>query len=768
MGYDDDLVRDNKERRSMTFMPLVIIFGILFFPGAIIAFILYSIFFRSLRWKPSMLFGVFLITAFVNFLVYFVVKPGFSLDVKELITLYLYINMWASSVGYLFISFYSVMELKNNPELKYMKGWAYEFEYERTPFEKLKDKKLRESCREGKEYSEEGGPLGVVEDKVFVKTNKKEEYIDKPAVVVKYYTESLTHSLCTGATGSGKTVTLLNQILNDILTGKPSIFIDCKNSIDTVYFLSKFAKENGREFYHFGAGPQSIYSNPYNKYKSTYDALSSGSPDYKSELLLNLRTYDTSSAVYKDRAKTVLSTVTWLLDKANPKEVPQVPWHEGGIAQVAQALKADVLYALIVSVKNDRLARGLTDYQGTKSIEAAENLYQSITKSRDEEGLAQQVLGYRSTLNNLMLSSYGEWLVSSNSKRTIDLSKIIGNPDGPIVLFSLSTLESPDISKAMGSIILGNISQIADNLNRQGVDVQTTLYIDEFQTMNVPSILGILEKARSAKISTNLSLQSLEQIPSAGYPTEMIDSILDTCSNFIIHAGSGKDTAERFSKIVGTYQKAVISTNTNMDSSLFSLNWKNSRSSRIATKYEDDWKISPKEIQNLEKPAVENGFKSTAFYITKSCDDPMYVKNIGVLARKFQSIAIKEITDGVPKDFIREYNKGALMNQSSLKPTPQRKTANSSAQKYVKREVLPEQRNVPTQKKRPSQQTTNTIKTPQKKQTLREKQAQADIQNREKKKPIQRKMSAYEEAAISRLGKEEPKKTNGLPDLNNL
>ena len=98
-----------------------------------------------------------------------------------------------------------------------------------------------------------------------------------------------------------------------------------------------------------------------------------------------------------------------------------------------------------------------------------------------------------------------------------------------------------------------------------------------------------------------LSLQSLEQIvkSSSANGTAVRDSIVDTIQNFIIHKGSGQNTAEELAKIIGQANMKKYVESGQRNSSLFQLNWRNSRNSRVNTQVEPDWIVSPSKFQNL-------------------------------------------------------------------------------------------------------------------------------------------------------------------------
>lgn len=662
IDYEDSRGQPNGDFLKAIAKIFKLVFATVMLPATLISFGLTYLFFMKKRWKIRMIVLVSFSLMFVEATILLILNAiGFSMT--SWISIYLIAMTMLGYLGFIFRSLYYAFKLKTQPKYKAIKeSWTHDFEYVRTPFEEMKDKKMREACLKGEAYSYEGGPLGVIDKPVLVTGDKnKAPYLDnRPGIVYKYYDESMTHTLVVGTSGSGKSVTLLNQVYNDILVGKPVIFIDCKNSLDIVYNLSRWAKEQGREFYHFSPGPQEAYNNRYNKYKSGYDPFYNGTVDSVSDTIVNLQMFDASSSVYKERTKTVATSIAWLLENADPKDVPSIPWEEGTLIQFYSALKPDNLYALIHSVK--RKFGGLTD-----NIVSAEKIYQAIKGTKDPEGLAAQAGQISSILGNLMLSSYGRWLNTKQDGNSIKLADVIGNPDGPVVLFSLASLEGPDTAKRVGGIILSNISQIVDHKNRTGADEQTLVYIDEFQTLDISMVTGLIEKSRSARVGINLTLQSLEQIIEQGYGDGMITRVLDACSNVIIHAGSTYDSAEKFAKASGEYNKTTYKVTQKGKVSALDAFWLNTENYIFGSSTDKAWKVDTQDITELSKPTENNGYKSTAYYINKGgTNEKRYQSLSSGIARKFQSIVPIDISSGVPEDFKREYNKGFNKVQESL------------------------------------------------------------------------------------------------------
>ena len=563
-----------------------------------------------------------------------------------------------------FIVFHQARQLKLYPELKVMKGWAYNFEYKKTPYELYKRKQNIKSLKEGNEYAYDSAPLGILVDKVFMESNDAGDvkYFDKERIVRSYYTERCGHTAATGQTGAGKTYTMLQLMRNDIEAGNPVFAIDFKKGTEYPYYLAKWAKEHGRQFYHFTAGKPGTYNNPFCDNQASYDPLATGTATSKADMMLNLRQWDGASEVYKKRTKDILESIFYLLENVDREKTKQyINWHEGGLSQFVSALQLKNLYALIEQFKievTDKEHSGIKVSGGDKRrLSALLGLYEELN-SPQGKGLLEQINGLVSNCRTLIMSSYGDWLARGETPYHINLFEFATSEEAPVVLFSFNPQEESDFAKYMGSIILSDLSRTSAYKNAQGNKDLVGVYLDEFQILDPATVADLLEKARSSKMYILLSLQSLEQIvkSSSANGTAVRDSIVDTIQNFIIHKGSGQNTAEELAKIIGQANMKKYVESGQRNSSLFQLNWRNSRNSRVNTQVEPDWIVSPSKFQNLSAPVKENNYTSTAYYITKACAEKEFASMERAVARKVQIIVDEELLQPIPEDFIIKFN----------------------------------------------------------------------------------------------------------------
>ena len=653
----------NVPKKTNSLLPLFILSGMAVLPGLITYYIL----FRTLKQKPIVIYLFLAVVSFFIFIWNLIAHPLTSMDISNhtsFMTAYLYLCSIAYVILTFFIVFHQARQLRLYPELKVMKGWAYNFEYRKTPYELYKRKQNIKSLKEGNEYAYDSAPLGILADKVFMESNDAGDvkYFDKERIVRSYYTERCGHTAATGQTGAGKTYTMLQLMRNDIEAGNPVFAIDFKKGTEYPYYLAKWAKEHGRQFYHFTAGKPGTYNNPFCDNQASYDPLATGTATSKADMMLNLRQWDGASEVYKKRTKDILESIFYLLENVDREKTKQyINWHEGGLSQFVSALQLKNLYALIeqfkIDVSNKEHAGEYVSGGDKRRLSALLGLYEELN-SPQGKGLLEQINGLVSNCRTLIMSSYGDWLAKGETPYHINLFEFATSEEAPVVLFSFNPQEESDFAKYMGSIILSDLSRTSAYKNAQGNKDLVGVYLDEFQILDPATVADLLEKARSSKMYILLSLQSLEQIvkSSSANGTAVRDSIVDTIQNFIIHKGSGQNTAEELAKIIGQTNMKKYVESGQRNSSLFQLNWRNSRNSRVNTQVEPDWIVSPSKFQNLSAPVKENNYTSTAYYITKACAEKEFASMERAVARKVQIIVDEELLQPIPEDFIKKFN----------------------------------------------------------------------------------------------------------------
>lgn len=561
------------------------------------------------------------------------------------------VNILVGSIAGIIACWWSIHNLKKTPHLKQIENsWMYHFNFRRTPIEWMKRRKKIEGLKIGRYQHPEKAPLGITDS------------LDD-RVVYRYYSEAVRQTLVTGSAGSGKTATIMSLINNDIKMGRPLLIIDFKNDPEFSSNVATWANENNREFYHFARGEPRNYgiaSNPLGQ--CTYDPLENGSAGAKADMVLGMREYDSNAAVYKANMQQLLQVIFNALETVENHEnlemrehmkklAPKIKWSAGGIEKLASVVEGDNLQDLAIAC------------EGTA---AAKNIQEVVDAVKGRTGLSHAREELQGQLRTIIASHYGPWLTSQDNVRNIDIGELTkpskdpkGSGQDSVVMFSIDSDDEPDFSSYMGSLILSDITSLSARRRGMGAKNHVNVYVDEFQAVPPESVMALLEKSRASYIGMTLSLQSFEQIIKAS-PTQgdsFLGSILDTCSNFIIHAGSTEPSAIRLSEIQGKIEKTKYSASNKNENFFGRFNWANRRKQLVQTSSHYDWITPPDKFMDLEIPSAANGFKSTAMILQKSVSDPRYSHHKGSMARKTWMIPPVEVLQSTrdPEQAKRNY-----------------------------------------------------------------------------------------------------------------
>lgn len=664
--YEDEMYESRHRSKIGSFFAKLLVFFIAI-PAVIVGALHFWFLFAQGRLRISV---ISIITFFELLIIIPIVKAThpitnlinavtFSGDVTMSSFIISYIALFSviGIIGAYILDIWKARQFKNTPYLLSMDGWSYKFTYRDTPWEILRRKMIKKALIDGKYYDESSSPLGIREEPTSYQTEEIDEdkaHLQKneAEVVSRSYKAALKHTLITGETGSGKTVTMLSLMYNDIKNGFPVCVIDFKKSPDVLYFLSKWAKDFDRDFYYFSNGDLSDNGNEFYDTKSTYDPFLGGDQSSLTDTIVSLRQWDTASDVYRSRTESLLTALFFGLLNVDHDDVPNIPWSAGGLNQIIAAMDLKNMYDMIRALDKKYAAGKLinTDIQRLATLK---EIYESLRKNSSEgKVLKEQLEGIKLICNKLILSSYGHWLAKGNSKKHIDLLQISTSKKGPIVLFGLSQMEESEFAKSMGAIILGDLKRTSSTKNEMNNDVPFGVYIDEFQTIDPNDASDLLEKSRSAGFFCTLASQSLEKI-SAASPINgeaTLKSVLDTCGNYIFHSGAQQDSAERMSKILGQTRHVSRSSSTKINNGLLSLNLFNQRLGVIKKDVTVDYIIPPSKFQSLSAPLESNGYKSEAYFISSvPAEKNRKISIFG--AQRVQVIAQTEITDGIPIEF---------------------------------------------------------------------------------------------------------------------
>lgn len=411
------------------------------------------------------------------------------------------------------------------------------------------------------------------------------------------------------------TITLLSLINNDIQHGAPVIVIDFKRSPELASKLAAWTKDAGGNFYHFVNGSPKSYDVKNSPGQAFYDPLRNGSPTAKADMVLGMRDYDTASAVYKAAMQQLLQVLFAMLKYADREKAPSIAWDAGGVYQVASAVTGSNLTELASAC------------EGTP-IQADAEAIDQLSRGKTQIRHAMDEL--QGQIRTIVASEYGRWLKQSEEGANIDLFEMTKGT-GNVILFSLNSDAEPDFARYVGAMILSDLTGVSAKRRNQKLTNQVNVYVDEFQAVPPTSVTSLLEKSRESRVAMTLAQQSFEQIIASSEKNgeAYLLSILDTCSNFIVHNGATEDSAERLSKILGKKWVTSYRQSNQNQSSFLSTNWGNKRNSTVMTSEEERWVFEPRQFMSLSSPDKNNGYKSTAVIVNKTSSDPIFKDRTG-------------------------------------------------------------------------------------------------------------------------------------------
>ena len=145
-------------------------------------------------------------------------------------------------------------------------------------------------------------------------------------------------------------------------------------------------------------------------------------------------------------------------------------------------------------------------------------------------------------LELLITSSLSDMFLWKNGK-TLDFD-IIKNKKFLVIVSFISS--NKELATSFSSLMFRNL---LDECTNNAPAHNIFMYVDEFATLENPFIIkDTIEKGRSAKIATTLSMQDINQIviqTNEAY----LNSLLGTINTFIVYSGATRNTAEKLAGV---------------------------------------------------------------------------------------------------------------------------------------------------------------------------------------------------------------------------
>lgn len=459
-------------------------------------------------------------------------------------------------------------------------------------FKKTRDKNIFEKTITAK-----------TDDSVFCGTTDKDEDIwIKPR-------QRAMHTQVIGTTNAGKTESvILPWAIQDIHTGKGLLLIDGKadNSlIDKLWAYTKLAgRENDFKLFSLSRREQSFQFNP----------LLGGSAEEITERVFNA--FEFENPYYRSLQYEVMNQVMRVFEVT--KIVPT-------FQRLHQVISTpSLLEDMLPKIKDDNLKHWIMNFS------------KMPPKDREER-------------TSGLLTAVGHFAFGENAKLfnpetgAITIDEALKN--NQIVYFQLPVLLSPFLGKATGKLVLQSLQAAVANRHRLAANEEKkffSVFLDDFSEYLYEGFISILNKSRSANVGVVFAHQALGDITVLG--DSVANSILTNANLKVFMRGNDPDSAEYFSKVIGTL--ATTKTTERQTKGLFGVSKSGEMSARDVEEFAIHPNIFKKELGVGEAIMIvphERGSKTVRIKFSKTDDlEPQPIPEVTKTLMPLLEVAKKE------------------------------------------------------------------------------------------------------------------------------
>jgi type IV secretory pathway TraG/TraD family ATPase VirD4 len=319
------------------------------------------------------------------------------------------------------------------------------------------------------------------------------------------------HGLILGATGAGKSTTLVTLMGEQIRRGQPVVAIDLKGSPGFARDLQSAAAAAGRSFVQWSPDGDAHW-NPMANGNAT---------ELKDKLLATERF---SEPHYRRAAERYLQLAIQVAHETSPGS-------EASLTQIVSLLSPERLAIAARQLPQAR-AEQLRDYIG------------SLTPDQHSA-----VRGLASRLAVLTESHIGPLLEPDAGRRTIDLREALNCEQ--VVLFSLNSSTYGSLAASLGTLVVQDLVAAAGaRLSAAEPPMPAVVAIDEFSALGSENVLALLARGRESGVGVLLATQELADLDRAG--RGLRDQVLGNTAVKIAHRQDVPESALTVAKLAGT------------------------------------------------------------------------------------------------------------------------------------------------------------------------------------------------------------------------
>ncbi|MCK6599458.1 MAG: TraM recognition domain-containing protein [Bdellovibrionaceae bacterium] len=444
------------------------------------------------------------------------------------------------------------------------------------------------------------------EDSVFCGTTDKGEDI-----WIKTRQRAM-HTQVIGTTNAGKTESvILPWAIQDIHSGKGLLLIDGKADNSLIDKLWAYTKQAGREnefkLFSLSRREQSFQFNP----------LLGGTAEEITERVFNA--FEFENPYYRSLQYEVMNQVMRVFETTQT-----VPTFQ----RLHQAISTpSLLEDMLPKIKDDNLKHWIM------------NFAKMAPKDREER-------------TSGLLSAIGHFAFGENARLfnpeagAITIDDALKN--NQIVYFQLPVLLSPFLGKATGKLVLQSLQAAVANRHRLAGKEEKrffSVFLDDFSEYLYEGFISILNKSRSANVGIVFAHQALGDITVLGDP--VANSILTNANLKIFMRGNDPDSAEYFSKVIGTLTSTK--TTERQTKSLFGVNKSGEMSARDVEEFAIHPNIFKRDLGVGEAIMIvphERGSKTVRIKFNKTDDlEPVPIPEIAKTMMPLLEIKKNEVAD---------------------------------------------------------------------------------------------------------------------------
>ena len=324
------------------------------------------------------------------------------------------------------------------------------------------------------------------------------------------------HGLILGASGAGKTTTLLTILTHQIGRGRPVIAIDMKGSPAFTRTLAEAAAAAGRPFRAWSLDG-GAYWNPLAHGNAT---------ELKDKLIATERFTEPH---YQRAAERYVQTVLQVSAHTHPERAP-------------------TLHEVVALMDPRRLASSLRNLDRPLR-ERTQDYLAGLTPDQHSA-----IRGLQTRLAILTESHTGAFLKPPADARSpvIDLRAALSGPE--VIVFSLNSSRYGKLASQIGTLVVQDLVAASGNRLVEGsgtaVPTPAVIGIDEFSALGADHVIGLLARGRESGMRGLVATQELADLDRAA--PGLRDQVLGNTAIKIAHRQEVPGSAQTIAQIGGT------------------------------------------------------------------------------------------------------------------------------------------------------------------------------------------------------------------------